>query len=255
MHISAIFSSVIRNSNPLWWIHNKTKSTTDLQNSETTLSTNGSKTIKLTTDNKTTSLENFPKSSQTGVNSMTPVVGDDPRAEALTNLSGLMSIVSSNPYKRFTQKANKKNTVVLQVSSSHASFVWRVKSIVFFFKHCCIWSINDRNENVFFIVFVKFFFGTFFTLIVKLSIKVKIIFADTCYTYMYLMLTCLLVASFLIKETVQVFLTKYVVVYYEVDDSIHKWVVFVLILSVHVFYLEHLLLIDSKSGVNNIIIN
>lgn len=88
----------------------QTKSTTDLQNSETTLSTNGSKTIKLTTDNKTTSLENFPKSSQTGVNSMTPVVGDDPRAEALTNLSGLMSIVSSNPYKRFTQKANKKNT-------------------------------------------------------------------------------------------------------------------------------------------------
>lgn len=41
---------------------------------------------------------------------MTPVVGDDPRAEALTNLSGLMSIVSSNPYKRFTQEASKKNT-------------------------------------------------------------------------------------------------------------------------------------------------
>lgn len=38
----------------------------------------------------------------------------------------------------------------------------------------------------FFIVFVKFFLGNIFNLIVKSSIKVKIIFADTCYTYMHI---------------------------------------------------------------------
>lgn len=178
-----------------------------MQNSETTLSTNGFKTIKLTTDNKTTSLEleNFPKSSQTGVNSMTPVVGDDPRAEALTNLSGLMSIVSSNPYKRFTQKANKKNTSPSEEFSFksvrptlHSFEEWNQSCS--FLNIAAFEVLMTEMRMFFFIVFVKFFFENIFTLIVKLNIKVKIIFADTCYTYMYLMFTCLLVASFLIKE-------------------------------------------------------
>lgn len=87
-----------------------TKPTTDPQILETTFSTNGYKTVKLSSDNGMTSPGISQKPSHTGVKSLTLVAEDKPRAEALTNLSGLMSIVSSNPYKRFPQKANEKNT-------------------------------------------------------------------------------------------------------------------------------------------------
>lgn len=229
-----------------------------MQNSETTLSTSGFKTIKLTTDNKTTSLENFPKSSQTGVNSMTPVVGDDPRAEALTNLSGLMSIVSSNPYKRFTQKANKKNTSPSEEFSFksvrptlHSFEEWNQSCS---FLNIAAFEVLMTEMRMFISWYLYIFEYFYFDSEIEYKSENNIckhmlhIYAHTClpvYWYFHSWL----------KKTVQVFLTKNVVVYYEVDDSIHKWVIFVLILSVHVFYLEHLLLIDSKSGVNNIIIN
>lgn len=85
-----------------------TKPTTDPKNLETTFSTNGYKAVKLTSDNGMTSPGISQKSSHTGVNSLTPVAEDNPRAEALKNLSGLMSIVSSKPYTRFPQKVNEK---------------------------------------------------------------------------------------------------------------------------------------------------
>lgn len=88
-----------------------------MQNAEATLSTYGYKAIKLTADNKMTSQGNFPKSTDTGVNSLTPVAENYPRVEALTSLSGLMCIVSSNPDNRFPQKFNEKNSPSREVIS------------------------------------------------------------------------------------------------------------------------------------------
>lgn len=83
--------------------------TTDSQKSEIPFSTYEYKADELAIGNEIKSLGIFPKSSHTGVNSLTPVAEDKPRTEALRNLSGLMSIVSSNPYKRFPQKSNRNN--------------------------------------------------------------------------------------------------------------------------------------------------
>lgn len=148
-----------------------------------------------------TSQGNFPKSTDTGVNSLTPVAENYPRVEALTSLSGLMCIVSSNPDNRFPQKFNEKNSPSREVISFKSGqirhtvhlFVEKFEKWIKFFslKHCWI-------------------FKNYWHLIVKLSIKVKLFLRKNSHmnatsTYTFYMFTCLLVSSFLINIIQQQF--------------------------------------------------
>lgn len=169
-----------------------------------------------------TSQGNFPKSTDTGVNSLTPVAENYPRVEALTSLSGLMCIVSSNPDNRFPQKFNEKNSPSREVISFKSGqirhtvhlFVEKFEKWIKFFslKHCWI-------------------FKNYWHLIVKLSIKVKLFLRKNSHmhatsTYTFYMFTCLLVSSFLININQQQFCIALYI----------KWALLVLILNVHVIF-------------------
>lgn len=169
-----------------------------------------------------TSQGNFPKSTDTGVNSLTPVAENYPRVEALTSLSGLMCIVSSNPDNRFPQKFNEKNSPSREVISFKSGqirhtvhlFVEKFEKWIKFFslKHCWI-------------------FKNYWHLIVKLSIKVKLFLrknshmhATSTYTFYMLNLFIGIFIPYKYNSTTVL------------SSIIHQRALLVLILNVHVIF-------------------